>query len=214
MTDRAEPSSDVVHEIGRSRPHRALLTGFSAVLDSNVLSNATIRDFILNAADRALFRPVWSADILNEVRRTLLTFSIMPARVDYILANMSDAFPEACVTGYNELLPSMAINEKDRHVLGAAVVGRAEVIVTNNLRHFPKSALSVLGIEPMNADDFLRDLLDIEPERMVEVLTTIKETRRHPPKSIPELLDALGRNGCPDFATELEEAVKETYPDS
>ena len=38
-------------------------------------------------------------------------------------------------------------DEKDRHVLAAAVKARASVIVTFNLKHFPPSALQPLGID-------------------------------------------------------------------
>jgi len=50
----------------------------------------------------------------------------------------------------------------DRHVLAAAVRGGADVIVTFNLRHFPKRVLGPLGIEARHPDVFVSNLLDLD----------------------------------------------------
>ena len=49
---------------------------------------------------------------------------------------MEEAFPEAMVTGHEPLIAAMKNEEKDRHVVAAAVKAGAQVVVTNNLRHF------------------------------------------------------------------------------
>jgi hypothetical protein len=43
---------------------------------------------------------------------------------------MATYFPDARVTGYEELIGSMTNHRKDRHVLAAAVAGRADALVT------------------------------------------------------------------------------------
>lgn len=52
---------------------------------------------------------------------------------------MVSAFPDSSVTGYEPLIPVMANDPKDRHVLAAAVRGQAHALVTQNLRDFRKS---------------------------------------------------------------------------
>jgi hypothetical protein len=42
-----------------------------ALLDANVLWSAAVRDALLLAAERGLFRPVWSRQILEEMARNL-----------------------------------------------------------------------------------------------------------------------------------------------
>jgi hypothetical protein len=197
------------------RPHRALITGFPVVLDACILCNATIRDFVLWAAYLALYRPVWSKDIVDEVSRTLeQTFGIHPDRVAYVIKQMQDSFPEAQVEGYESLLPAMTNHPKDRHVLAAGIIGRAQLIVTENIKHFPEESLAPFHMETTNADDFLRDLLDIDRERMLEVFRTLTQTRKQPPKTSDEILEALESNGCPGFAQDLRDTLKSEYGDS
>jgi len=198
----------------RRRPHRALITAFPVVLDACVLCNATIRDFILWAAQLALYRPLWSKDILDEVRRTLTQFGLQASRIEYLIEQMTAAFPEAVVVGYESIVPVMANHEKDRHVLAAAVISKAQLIVTENQRDFPAEAMEPYQIETIGADDFLRDLLDVDKERMLDVLTILTKRRKLPPKTVDEILAALVQNGCSGFAADLQEALKSEYGDS
>jgi len=73
----------------------------------------------------------WSEDIIAEVDRTLIKFGVAKDKVDHLLSEMKEHFSDAWVEpGYKELVPSMKNNEKDRHVVAAAVKAGCEVIVT------------------------------------------------------------------------------------
>lgn len=48
------------------------------------------------------------------------------------IGQMVDHFPGAMVTGHHFLIKSMTNHPQDRHVLAAAVRGRADLIVTQN----------------------------------------------------------------------------------
>ena len=53
-------------------------------------------------------------------------------------------------------LPGLTLPDlDDRHVLAAAIAGRADVIVTKNLKDFPPAALQPHGIEAQHPDTFL-----------------------------------------------------------
>ncbi|MFZ1123605.1 MAG: hypothetical protein WAN59_00500, partial [Candidatus Baltobacteraceae bacterium] len=67
-------------------------------------------------------------------------------------------------------IASMTNHEHDRHVLAAAIRGHAEIILTENTRHFPFAACDPYGIRPCSVDDFLSDLLSVDHERLCEVL--------------------------------------------
>jgi hypothetical protein len=58
---------------------------------------------------------------------------------------MAAYFPDARETSYEKLISSMTNHPKDRHVLAAAVAGRADVLVTENLKDFPPAAVAHLG---------------------------------------------------------------------
>ena len=56
------------------------------------------------------------------------------------MSQMTRAFPDAAVTGHESLIEAMTNDTADRHVLAAAITVGADVIVTDNVRHFPATA--------------------------------------------------------------------------
>jgi hypothetical protein len=66
---------------------------------------------------------------------------------------------DALVAGYEDLFPGLQLPDPNvRHVLAAAIRGRADVIVTANLRDFPTGTLAPLGIEAQHPDEFVLHL--------------------------------------------------------
>lgn len=109
---------------------------FRAVLDTCVLFKPLLCDTLLSIAEEGLFQPLWSVDILTELRRNFLAYGIAEAAVERRIGHMMDHFPGSTLDGYQELVPAMTNDPKDRHVLAAAVHGSAELIVTENVRDF------------------------------------------------------------------------------
>jgi hypothetical protein len=64
-------------------------------------------DTLLRLAEAEAYRPLWSADILTELRRNVIEAGIPTDRVDRRIAQMSHSFPDAMVTGYDSLIDSM-----------------------------------------------------------------------------------------------------------
>ena len=89
---------------------------FSVVVDTCVLYPAHLRDTVLRLADRGLYRALWSADIVDELRRNLIEL-VDPKAVDRLLAQMAVAFPDAEVAGYQSLIDGLVCDPKDGHVL-------------------------------------------------------------------------------------------------
>ena len=57
---------------------------------------------------------------------------------------------------YESLIPSLDLPDPDdRHVLAAAIVGRCDVIVPQNLKDFPANVLDRYGIDKQHPDEFL-----------------------------------------------------------
>lgn len=177
---------------------------FAALLDACVLYPVTLRDTLLRLAEAGLYVPLWSDDIVEETRRSILRDrpDLTATSLDRMFAAMARAFPASSVEGYQGLVASMTNDPGDRHVLAAAVAGGAGVIVTHNVGHFAEEALTPWAIEVQRPDEFLGDLLDLDPELVVEVLRLQAAERERPPTSLDEMLDFLARQ-VPAFVAEV-----------
>jgi hypothetical protein len=101
----------------------AVSTPTSAVLDACVLFSAALRDTLLRAAVKRLYRLHLTEEILDEVRRNLLKSGRIPdsGLADRLVEQIRRAFPGSMVEGYSALVSKMTNHPKDRHVLAAAV---------------------------------------------------------------------------------------------
>jgi predicted nucleic acid-binding protein len=175
------------------------VSSLGVVLDACVLIPASIRDTLLRAAEKEMYRLHWSDLILEEVERNLVK-QRMTTEEDAkdLIDAMQRFFPESKVHGFESLIPSMTNNEKDRHVLAVAVMSSSQVIVTSNIRDFPEASLSPFDIEAQTPDQFLMHLLHLNPQGMVELLTQQARDLGNPPMSLQELLEELAFH-APDF---------------
>ena len=95
---------------------------FTVLLDTCVLYPAHLRDTVLRLAERGLFRPQWSEEILVELDRNLRERGVEGDSVTRLIDAIEGAFPDAMVVGFRGLTPLMTCDTKDRHVLAAAAV--------------------------------------------------------------------------------------------
>ena len=132
---------------------------YAAVLDACVLVPASLCDMLLRLAEEpAMYRPLWSEEILEEMAKALKTkLHKTNAQTTYRRQQMNIAFPEATVTVPAALTRALAglPDDNDRHVLGAAVMAHANAIITQNIKHFPQEYLEEYGVLCQTADDFL-----------------------------------------------------------
>jgi predicted nucleic acid-binding protein len=171
---------------------------FPVILDSCVLVQACLRDTLLRLFQARLFLARWSDDIVAEVRRTLENkLQKTPEQTEHLVAQLREYFADAWVEGYADLSASMTNDEKDRHVLAAAIRGGCESIVTFNTRHFPAQATDPFNIAVVHPDEFLIDLYYLDPDRVVHVLHE-QGSDLNPTKSFEDILRLL-RPSCPRF---------------
>lgn len=92
---------------------------------------------------------------------------------------MSEAFPDACVTGYERLIPTMPEMGEDAHVLAAALHADADLMVTDNVKDFPPHVAPRFDIAVRTADDFLIELGRRDPRLVAGVVVEqSRATRR------------------------------------
>jgi len=85
--------------------------------------------------------------------------------------------------------------------------GRADAIVTANLRDFPDDVMTPLGIAVVSPDEFLLDQLDLAPRIVLDVLREQAAHTRRPPLTPTDLLARLARAGLPAFADEADRMI-------
>ncbi len=176
----------------------------SVVLDACVLSPMPLCDTLLRCAEEyALFRPLWSAETLTEVSRTLEKFGRSTSQIERRLRFMQEAFQDACVQvspSQLSCIPEIP-DPGDRHVIAAAIHAHARAIVTFNLRHFPQRVLKPHRISVHSPDEFLMGLLHRNP---VEVLNVLDRQASAIGQSRASVLERL-KAGLPKFAAVVSE---------
>lgn len=119
------------------------LATFTAFFDANVLYSALVRDLLMNLTNTGLFRPKWSRAVQDEWIRNLLENrpDLKPEQLERTRLLMDKHAPDALVTGYESLVEGLQLPDPDdRHVLAAAIRGRADVIVPKTSRTFRPSS--------------------------------------------------------------------------
>ena len=131
-----------------------------AILDACVLVQAPLRDTLLRLAEPpGLYQPLWSEEIIVEMKRALESqIGLPPAKTAYLERELLRHFLDSWVTGFEPLIRKMTNDRKDRHVLAAAVHAGAQTIVTFNKRHFPPASTSPWNIEAVGPSTFLEEL--------------------------------------------------------
>ena len=167
------------------------------VLDACVLANFSLCDTLLRLAEPPrLYVPKWSEEIIRETTRALEQKLGWPDSLTaYLEAELRAHFREAWIIGYESLIPRMTNNEKDRHVLAAAVHGGAPMIVTFNLRHFRGQALEPWGVRAVHPQLFLSEVFRQEP---TVVMMKLEQQAADRGRSLRQLLDILSAT-VPDF---------------
>ncbi|MCY3873652.1 MAG: PIN domain-containing protein [Rhodobacteraceae bacterium] len=170
------------------------MTGFTALLDANILYPAPMRDIFLQMAADDVFRAKWTEDIHREWIDALIRNEPHRDRatLEHTRRLMDRATRDCLVTGYEPLIPALNLPDPDdRHVLAAAIAGHCDVIVTCNLRDFPEDAVMPYGIEVLHPDTFLSNHLDLMPDPFCEAVRKIRERLVAPPISVQDYLTIL-----------------------
>jgi predicted nucleic acid-binding protein len=158
-------------------------------------------DTLMRAAEAELYELHFSQEILDGATRNLVKDGRMTeAKAAYFQEQIKTNFPDAMVEVPEYLVAAMTNDPGDRHVVAAAIVAKAEVIVTANIKHFPVEALAPYEIEAWHPDDFLVYLDEQNPGTMIQVIWQQSNELKHP-RTVPESLDKLERfNSVPKFA--------------
>jgi predicted nucleic acid-binding protein len=170
----------------------------NAVLDACVLYPAPIRDLLLSFAEVGLFKPFWSDKINNEWVRNLLKnrTDLRLDKLQLTVSAMNSAFPDANIKEDCALIELLALPDSDdRHVLAAAIHSNSRIIVTANLKDFPKPLLSFYSIRAQTPDDFIASLIKQNELLAFLAFENLVKRLKNPPLNNLQVLETLHKLG-------------------
>lgn len=188
---------------GRSKSPRPV----SLFLDANVLYSAGCRDLLIEASLEGLCRCLWSLEVMAEFKAALLRTrpDLKPSQIQRLFDLLASACPDAMQRPRSAdliALPPMD-DPADAHVLLGAYESSAEIVITFNLRHFPRRLLGRFGLLAMTPDQWLCSMAKPAPAVMIEITERCRSRLVRPPLSRADHLAALRRSGLPCFAAFL-----------
>lgn len=185
---------------------------FIVVFDANVLYPAPLRDLLVRLGRTHLCQVKWTRQILDECFRNIAKQrpDLQPERLLRSREVLEQrAILDVFVTGHEDLIEGITglPDPDDRHVVAAAIRCSAQVIVTFNLKDFPRPVLSRYGMEAQHPDDFVRDLIDLDEATVAHVVREQAAALKNPPKTPAEVLEVLGQQGLTVSAAMLREIL-------
>ena len=174
--------------------------------DANVLYGARLRSLILYLAQTKLFRPRWSERIHDEwMRNVSARTGIATERLIRTRDLMNASVLDSVVVDFEALESSLVLPDpSDCHVLAAAIIAKAEIILTFNTRDFPAVALDACRMEALHPDRFLSDLLARPSQAMADAVKRDFTHYRAPPFTFEQYMEALAKAGVPETARCVE----------
>lgn len=119
-----------------------------------------------------------------------------------------NAFPDAVVENYESIIPTLSLpDNKDCHVLAAAIKSNAQAIVTNNLADFPSTYLAQYGLHAKSADEFLSEVIDLNQSEALKAFRELVINRRNPDLDEFTILQILRKHGSTDTADYLHALI-------
>ncbi|MBW6425883.1 PIN domain-containing protein [Rhizobium sp. XQZ8] len=174
-----------------------------AVYDACVLYPFHLRNVLIQCAFDGLVAARWTDEIHDEWIRNLAanTPSLTIERLVATRDRMKAVLPEADVADYQSLVIDLQLPDPgDRHVLAAAVAGKASVIVTWNLKDFPAPNLRPHGVISQSPDDFLVELHAAFPDALISSVKRARHNLRKTAPSIEMFVEVLEQGGLKKFS--------------
>lgn len=184
-----------------------MISTFTAFFDANVFYGARLRSLVLYIAQTKLFRARWSDMVHDEWVRNLVSnrTDLQPESLKRTRELMNAAVPDCLVTGFQPLIGGIDLPDPDdRHVVAAAIMTRANVVVTFNQKDFPEEIMETFRLHTKHPDDFLMDVFSLGPNDVSEAVINDFLHYRAPPMTFDDYRASLERAGVPNFATAIE----------
>ena len=168
-----------------------------------MLYPAHLRDSLLLIAESGFFRPLWSAEIISELKRNLVDQVVTATQFEHLATRLNEAFGDAQIADYESLMFDLDCDAKDRHVLAAAIRGGASALITFNISDFPETSTNKFDIAVYSPDEFLMSLFGQHPEDIFAIVNSQGQRNLVAPKTLSEITAALAQAGASKFANAI-----------
>lgn len=173
---------------------------YRAVLDTCALVPSLQRHFLLQLATEEAYAPVWGSGILFELDYVLAGLhakrgiSDSESRRQHLFEQLKRAFPGAEVQAPKARDYSYGLDDPDDgHVAHAAIIGKADAIVTDDRRAGFGAArvLVEAGIETVHPDQFAANTVSAHPHAGVLALQEMSSRQANPAQTPEQVLTLL-----------------------
>ena len=183
----------------------------TAVIDACVLCGPLKRSLILALAEAEIFCIRWSDEILDETEKAIIIILSKKGHDDAAeraaqsRSRMEQAFAEATVVNYADhgkeirKLP----DEGDRHIIAAAIKSEAGIIVTENLKDFPRKVLAKYDIEAKSSDEFIANTITLSPSAAIAAIARMHHRQDWPEMTLDKLVLEMEKTGLTKSVAQL-----------
>lgn len=147
------------------------------LIDACVLYPTVMREVVLGVARAGLFEPQWSRRILEEWARAAAKLGPgQEALARGEIALVEETWPRASVEPREGDLSRLYLPDPDDvHVLAAAIAGSADILLTLNMKDFPRQIVGEEGLALASPDPFLTGLYAEDPEAVTRVARMVRD---------------------------------------
>jgi predicted nucleic acid-binding protein len=185
------------------------LTIAVTLTDANTLISRTFRDYFVYAERFGALDIHWSDTILDETTRNLIEqFGFSQEDAEVLVERLEAYLPSALVEVKKRdetRVAKVDMDDRDRHVLAAALSAKADLLLTQNVRHLPRDWMAKRGIELIDPGTLLTRLAAKYPDILRKAHWQGVNSR---PQTSEQVLAILERDTNKDVA-ELVRAVVE-----
>ena len=178
------------------------------LIDACVLFPTVMREVVLGAAQAGLFTPLWSDRILEEWARA--AGKLGPGQEDLARAEVAQLradWPKAAVQPRAGDLSRLWLPDpNDVHVLAAAIAGSADVLLTMNVRDFPRATLTEEGLRLAVPDLFVMECWDSDAPAMIRIGQDVQATAERLSGEVWPIRKLMKKARLPRYGKALEAA--------
>lgn len=170
------------------------------MLDTCALVPGRQRDFLLQLAAEEAYAPLWGSGILFELDYVLERLDAKRGRQDsyerrrHLFEQMNHAFPGAQINAPKGRVYDYDLDDPDDgHVAHAAILGKADAIVTDDTRAGFRSSLVLqeADVEVVHPVQFAANTVSAHPHAGVRALGAIAARMTKPPQTPRGVLQEL-----------------------